>query len=67
MRFAGVAVVFAALVALSHGLAVVSPKLGAFQRAAADADEPITLDVIVTDAKSRPVKDLRPGDLELTD
>ena len=30
-------------------------------------DEPVTLDVVVTDAKSRPVKDLKPGDLELTD
>jgi VWFA-related protein len=65
MRFAGVAV--AALVVLTHGLAVISPKLGAFQQAAADADEPITLDVVVTDAKSRPVKDLSPEDLELTD
>ena len=66
MRFTGVAV--AALVVLSHSLAVVSPKLGAFQRARrTDADEPVTLDVVVTDAKSRPVKNLQPGDLELTD
>jgi VWFA-related protein len=80
MRFTGVAVT--ALVVLSYSLAVVSPNLGAFQRAAvvspkldafqrasaeAKADEPVTLDVIVTDAKSRPVKNLQPGDLELTD
>jgi VWFA-related protein len=31
------------------------------------ADEPVTLDVIVTDTKSRPVNDLRPGDLDLVD
>ena len=54
---------------LSHGLAVVSLELAAFQRASAalHADEPVTLDVVVTDAKSRPVKNLQPGDLELTD
>jgi VWFA-related protein len=63
MRFPRVAA--AALVVLSHSLAVVSPKLDALQRA--DADEPVTLDVVVTDAKSRPVKNLQPGDLELTD
>ena len=62
MRLTRVAIAFAALVVLSHDLA---PELGAFQRA--DADEPVTLDVVVTDAKSRPVKDLQPGDLELTD
>ncbi len=56
MRATGVAV--AALMVLT---------LGAIQRAAADADEPITLDVVVTDAKSRPIKDLSPGDLELID
>ena len=67
MRVTGVTI--AALVVLSHSLAVVSPKLDAFQRAsaAADADEPVTLDVVVTDAKSRPVKNLQPADLELTD
>src|SRR5688572_11316636 len=31
------------------------------------ANEAVTLDVVVTDAQSRPVKDLRPADLELTD
>ena len=30
-------------------------------------EEPVTLDVVVTDAKARPVTDLRPGDIELTD
>lgn len=69
MRVTGGVVAFAALVVLSHSLAVVSPKLDAFQRAAAkvDADELITLDVVVTDAKSLPVKDLKPADLELID
>ncbi len=66
MKRLGVAMVFASLVAFSHGLAVVSPKLGAFQRATAE-NEQVTLDVVVTDAKSQPIKDLRPGDLELTD
>src|SRR5687767_10776789 len=51
--------------------AAVSPKLAAFRRAAAEAaekaDEPVMIDVVVTDAQSRPVKDLRPADLELTD
>ena len=65
MRRAGVAAFVASLVMLSHGLAVVSPKLGASQRATAEG-EPITLDVVVTDAKSRPVTKLQPGDLELT-
>lgn len=36
-------------------------------RPAVAADDIVTLDVVVTDAKSRPVKDLRPGDLELID
>ena len=68
MRFTGGMVAFATLVVLSHGLAVVWPKLDALQRAAAaEADEPVTLDVVVTDAKSRPVKDLKPGDLEVID
>ena len=71
MRFTGGMVAVAALVVLSHGLTVVSPELDAFQRAAAEAeaeaDEPVTLDVVVTDAKSRPVKDLKPGDLEVID
>jgi VWFA-related protein len=30
-------------------------------------DEPVSLDVVVTDAKERPLRDLRPADLELTD
>ena len=34
---------------------------------AAAADEPVTLDIVVTDAKARPVTDLQPADLELTD
>jgi VWFA-related protein len=33
----------------------------------AAAEETITLDVVVTDAKSRPIGDLRPGDFELID
>lgn len=33
---------------------------------AAAAEEPVTLDVVITDAKARPVKDVRPEDLELT-
>lgn len=52
---------FAAVIA---ALILVSLQLAALQRSEADA---ITLDVVVTDANSRPVKDLRPGDLELTD
>jgi VWFA-related protein len=67
MRSVGVAVALAALAVLSHGLALVSPKLVASQRAAADADAPITLDVVITVAGSRPVKDLQPGDVELVD
>src|SRR5688572_24933814 len=31
------------------------------------ANEAVMIDVVVTDAQSRPVKDLRPADLELTD
>jgi VWFA-related protein len=39
-----------------------------FKSASAQAAEDIvTLDVVVTDAKARPVNDLRPGDLELLD
>ena len=30
------------------------------------AEEPVTLDVVVTDAKARPLKDVNPDDLELT-
>jgi VWFA-related protein len=65
MRHAGVAALVASLVMLSHSLAVVSPTLGASQRVTAE-DEPITLDVVITDAKSRPLTALQPGDLELT-
>ncbi len=36
-------------------------------RTAVTAQDAITLDVVITDAKSRPLKDLAPGDLELTD
>ena len=70
MRRLGVGVVSASLVVLSQSSGLVSPKLDAFQRTAAEAaeaDDVVTLDVVVTDAKSRPVKDLRPGDLELLD
>jgi VWFA-related protein len=63
MRLTGVVV--AVLVVLLHNFAVRSTQLGAFQRA--EADEPVTLDVVVTDARSRPVKNLQPADLELTD
>jgi VWFA-related protein len=31
------------------------------------ADEPVTLDVVVTDGRSHPVKDLKPADFELID
>ena len=34
---------------------------------AAAADDPVTIDIVVTDAKAQPVTDLRPADLELTD
>lgn len=56
-----------ALVLAAQVSTVVSPDLAAFQRAAAEADDSVTLDVVVTDARSRPVTDLRPGDIELTD
>jgi len=36
-------------------------------RSAHAADEQVTLDIVVTDARSRPIKDLQPGDLELID
>lgn len=36
-------------------------------RTAVSAQDLISLDVVVTDAKSRPIKDLAPGDLQLTD
>jgi VWFA-related protein len=67
MKRIAAAVVAASLVVLSHGSAVVSPTLDAFQRATAEAGDPVTLDVVVTDAASRPVTDLQPGDVELTD
>src|SRR5688500_14522292 len=76
MRFTA-AFTCAALAALTFpptsGFGVVWPRLGAFQQAAdasapvVGAGNPVTLDVVVTDAKSRPVKDLQPDDLELTD
>ena len=34
---------------------------------ASGADDTVTLDVVVTDARLRPIKDLSPGDLELID
>ena len=37
-----------------------------FRSASAAPAEPVTLDVVVTDAKSRPVKNVGPDDLELT-
>ena len=40
---------------------------GAWIAAPSSAAESVSLDVIVTDAQSRPLKDLRPEDLELTD
>ena len=78
MRFTGVAVGCATVIALtfppSTGFGVVTRDLAAFQRADAEksaqvgaVDEPVTLDVVVIDAKSRPLKDLQPGDIELTD
>ena len=36
-------------------------------RTAVTAQDAITLDVVITDAKSQPLKNLAPGDLELTD
>lgn len=36
-------------------------------RPAAAADDIVTLDVVVTDAESRPIKDLQPADFELID
>ena len=38
-----------------------------FASAPAEAGEPVTLDVIITDAQSRPLKELEPADLEVTD
>ncbi len=35
--------------------------------AAGAAEGPITLDIVVTDAKARPIKDLKPADFELVD
>lgn len=58
MRRAGVAIGVASLV-----VAVVVPTF----RSAYAKDDPITLDVVVTDATSQPIKDLRPADLELSD
>src|SRR5918994_2007496 len=49
--------------------AVASFVVLTFRSASAQAaeDDIITLDVVVTDAKARPVKELRPADLELLD
>ena len=58
MRRLGVAIGVASL-----AVSLVVPTL----RSAYAADEQVTLDVVVTDAKSQPITDLRPGDLELTD
>ena len=65
MRHPGVAIGVASLIGLSYCLAGVSPKLIAFQRA--EAEKEVTLDVVVTDAKSQPITDLQPADLELSD
>jgi VWFA-related protein len=58
MRQAGVAIGVASL-----GLALVAPTF----RPVSAAEDLVTLDVVVTDAKSRPIKDLKPADLELSD
>ncbi len=50
----------------AFGLAVVLTFGSAFTAVYA-ADGPVALDVVVSDAKSRPVQDLRPSDFELTD
>ena len=53
---------------IASGLAAVAAVLAIHgSRTAVAAQDLITLDVVVTDAKSRPVTDLAPGDLELTD
>src|SRR5215213_6567472 len=54
MRRVGVAAIVASLVVLSYPLVEAQKEL-------------ITLDVVVTDAKSRPITDLRAADLELSD
>lgn len=72
MRSVGAAVVAVFLVAASPGFHTTPAQVAAFQRKPAETlapalDEPVTLDVVVTDAKSRPIRELKPGDLELTD
>ena len=47
------------------GLVVIGSALVAPARPAA-AQETVTFDVVLTDAKSRPLKEVNPGDLELT-
>jgi len=54
-------------VAVRVALVVFGAAVLAHVPAAYAAGEPVTLDVVVTDAKSRPVQDLRPADFELTD
>src|SRR5215213_2304445 len=54
MRRVGVAAIVASLVVLSYPLVEAQKEL-------------ITLDVVVTDAKSKPITDLRAADLELSD
>lgn len=46
-------------------LSVIAPGLAAFQGASVDTQ--VSLDVVVTDAQQRPVRDLRPSDFELID
>ena len=75
MRSAGVAVIALFLVPASLpylAFHATPSQAAAFQRAPADTpapalDEPVTLDIVVTDAKSRPIRELQPGDVELTD
>src|SRR5215203_6538741 len=54
------------------GFRAPSSPVAAFQREPAQntappIDEPVTFDVVITDAKARPVRDLQPGDVELSD
>jgi VWFA-related protein len=56
MRIGPIACIIAASAVVGPGLA--SPSA---------ADNPVTIDVVVTDAKARPIKNLQPGDLDLTD
>lgn len=52
---------------IALGLAIGALAFGPGCSRAYTADEPITLDVVVTDTRARPVKDLTPADFELTD